>query len=679
MEDRLCPSSGSSLVPVGSGPGYQLSVNSFARFASLQISQTEYDRWAVGSQSGADAQTMARRVYDHLGDDYDFLVFINRQQTAPANAGYFGLTYTARSDAGGIGRAPFNNSAAYGSAGNLNGVIHLIEADGLTGGPSLHEFMHQWGNYLPEVNGNLDSHWGFAGVGGQLGGWQPGTLRSLGGNRYDADGPLGDPGFGTVANGGNSIPYGALELYLMGLVDRSAVPPIQVARNAAFTDPANGAFTADRIDTVSIDDVIAAEGARTPSVATSQKSFHALVVVLAPTALSQQEIDYFDTAVQNFTRAGDDGSPLYNFWEATGGRATMQMDNVAAPGIGPTPPDGGGGGSAPGGPSRHLIAVGAGVGVSAHVKAIDAATGAERLSFFAYDNTQTGVRVGVGDVNGDGFDDVITGTTPGPAGGHVRVFDGKTGALLYSFLSMPGFTGGIYVAIGDVNGDGAGDLIVSADNGDLNGDGVSDVPQMAPQFAGGHVMVFDGRTLAVLRDFRAFDMAFLGGARVGSGDVDGDGTADVIVGSGFGSTPHVKVFSGTDNSLIRSFFAYASSFRGGVFVSGGDVDGDGTDEVVTEAGGIPHVKAFGPASFLQPLNAEGTPNPVVSFIATNPGGAPISGGPIAAFAAGSGRALLALAVTLSPSSLVREVDPLDQAVLAEFAPFPGFRGTVSVG
>ncbi|HSR41661.1 MAG TPA: VCBS repeat-containing protein, partial [Longimicrobiales bacterium] len=167
----------------------------------------------------------------------------------------------------------------------------------------------------------------------------------------------------------------------------------------------------------------------------------------------------------------------------------------------------------------------------------------------------------------------------GAGGGpHVRVFSGATGDELMSFFAYAAsFTGGVRVASGDVNGDGLADVVTAAGAG-----------------GGPHVKVFDGATGNELMSFFAYTPTFTGGVFVGSGDVNGDGFADIVTGAGAGGGPHVKVFDGATGNESASFFAYAPQFTGGVTVSAGDVNDDGHADIITGAGagGGPHVKIF---------------------------------------------------------------------------------------
>ena len=124
----------------------------------------------------------------------------------------------------------------------------------------------------------------------------------------------------------------------------------------------------------------------------------------------------------------------------------------------------------------------------------DATTNAVKSSFNAYDPRFTGgVRVAVGYVNGDTIPDIITGAGPG-GGPHLRIFDGATGLVIREFMAYETtFTGGIYVATGDVNGDGFDDIIT--------GTGVGGGPL---------VKVFSGANGQLLQSFYAYGAAFRG-------------------------------------------------------------------------------------------------------------------------------------------------------------------------
>lgn len=231
------------------------------------------------------------------------------------------------------------------------------------------------------------------------------------------------------------------------------------------------------------------------------------------------------------------------------------------------------------------VVTGAGPGGGPHVKVFSGNSASEVRSFFAYDaGFNGGVFVAAGDVTGDGRADLVTGT--GTTASHVKVFNGLSNAEVRSFFAFPGFQGGVRVAAGDVNGDGRADLVA--------GTGVG----------GGGVRVFDAITNDTLRDFAPFP-GFAGGVYVAAGDVNGDGRADVVVGTDAGPTGLVRVFDGVTNDIIQTFEPYAG-FTGGVRVATGDLNGDGKAEIITGTGiGASHVKAFNGV----------TPDLIHSFIA----------------------------------------------------------------
>ena len=134
---------------------------------------------------------------------------------------------------------------------------------------------------------------------------------------------------------------------------------------------------------------------------------------------------------------------------------------------------------------------------------------------------------------------------------------------------------------------------------DVTGDGIPDLIAGAGNGGGPRVRVIDGQTGQTVQDFFAFESTFRGGVNVAAGDVDGDGFADLILAPGDGGGPRVKVVSGKDGSVLADFFALADeNFRGGVNVAAGDVDGDGLADVIATAanGGGPRLAGFSGAS-----------------------------------------------------------------------------------
>jgi FG-GAP-like repeat len=120
--------------------------------------------------------------------------------------------------------------------------------------------------------------------------------------------------------------------------------------------------------------------------------------------------------------------------------------------------------------------------------------------------------------------------------------------------------------------------------GDINGDGAADVITAPGSRGHAVVEVFSGIDGHRLRRFHAFVGRFHAGIYVAAGDVDGDGRTDIIVGAGEGGRPIVRVFSGATGQRIGQFFARRQRARIGIRVAAGDIDGDGRAEIATVGG-----------------------------------------------------------------------------------------------
>ena len=148
----------------------------------------------------------------------------------------------------------------------------------------------------------------------------------------------------------------------------------------------------------------------------------------------------------------------------------------------------------------------------------------------------------LGDVDGDGVNDVVTSAptsaAAGDKAGRVYVYSTKTGALLWK--------------VDGKTGDQLGTGVECA--GDVNRDGVPDVVAGAPN--GGKAFVFSGKDGSVLHSFLAESQTDNFGTHVsGVGDVDGDGYADVMVGApannaGGKGAGRAYVYSGKDGHRL---------------------------------------------------------------------------------------------------------------------------------
>jgi hypothetical protein len=217
-------------------------------------------------------------------------------------------------------------------------------------------------------------------------------------------------------------------------------------------------------------------------------------------------------------------------------------------------------------------------------------------TFFA--GATVNVRTATVDVTGDGVADYVGGTGPGSATRFV-VLDGVTGKVVADVSPFEAtFTGGVFIAGGDVDGDGKADVVVTPDQG---GGPIAAVYSGAKLTAG-----MTGDAAQITRFFGIEDAAFRGGARPAMGDLTGDGVADLVVSAGFLGGPRVAVFggpsiaAGAPTHLVGDFFAFENTLRNGAFVAVGDVNRDGIGEIAFGGGpgGGPRVRLFDGAKLL---------------------------------------------------------------------------------
>ena len=169
-------------------------------------------------------------------------------------------------------------------------------------------------------------------------------------------------------------------------------------------------------------------------------------------------------------------------------------------------------------------------------------------AFFNVSGTSASDHLGLsvrdaGDVNADGYPDVIVGAPDQGGMGAAKVISGKDGSVLRTFTGQ---------SSGDLFGFSVSGI------GDLDNDGFDDVLIGAPQTgsAPGYAKVYSGKTSAVIFTFNGLN----GGDRFGQsvsdiGDVNTDGFGDIAIGAPRDATAsnpgYVRLYSGKDGSFLR--------------------------------------------------------------------------------------------------------------------------------
>ena len=315
---------------------------------------------------------ISREFYRHYEDVFDLLVLVYNAEEEVMDrweTNKKGQIAAVRHGETGTGIDTLDIGRLFGSESRLRGVVQLASPERIVDGSLLHEIMHLWVAGVEVIPSVIESHWGFSSAGGLLGGFQADALVDLGEGKYSA----GD--FYPAYNWG-TIPYSELEMYLAGWIPPNEVSEIWIAEDGEWlsreltsevldeceikdgpnagklnedcivqTDSnGNKIFTASKISTWSIEQIIEKLGSRTPSHEHSQKEFRVAFVSVSQrnNAVGSSELEFTDLLIEEFSakhpisridwRRSDsvEYTHLYNFWEATKGIATLEVGNLQA-------------------------------------------------------------------------------------------------------------------------------------------------------------------------------------------------------------------------------------------------------------------------------------------------------------------------------------------------------------
>lgn len=340
-------------LAAGNTVGRIASIDPTGRIQQLTISKSEWDSFTSMEyygrmdidEDGIEPGVMGMRcapcwtsaVYEAVRDEYDFILFILNTGEKPEAMPMNGYYQCVRNDIRGIGtpyfgKSLFDFSKYYAASTRLQGIVFLTRNDVLFEGPLLHELMHRWGNYILYTE-SYTAHWGDSSVGGILGGFK--SFQQVGEHEFLME------NYNRFWN----APYAPLELYLMGLIPPEEVPDIYVIEDmmpmdAEYKLPRNRLRDIDSFRVsgkhrvFTINQIIQGQasnpnqrkgtGPRLPDYKCSQKSFNILPVLVDYDTPRLEEVRSVIDQLDRFCCPGylDDG--VYNFYEATGGRAVMQ-------------------------------------------------------------------------------------------------------------------------------------------------------------------------------------------------------------------------------------------------------------------------------------------------------------------------------------------------------------------
>ncbi len=275
-------------------------IGSYGHIAVMEVSGNYDAKNADATANKIPRQIIAKEFYKTHKDEYDFIVIFSNFDYLMPKPATLAFYTGVKNDTKGIGAELFDYSAFYGSGGKLQGTVDMGNAAALasdTLNPKFensldtlsHELMHRWaafvrfrgadGNPGAALLGEDAMHWSFL---------LDSRASLMYGNQWQ------DNSDGTFTSVAIRKYYSPLDLYLMGFIDKTQVPPMLLIENQEINPsrmPELNARITGTARYVTIDDIIAVEGERVPSSADSQKSFKiAFILVTRPGTFTGNEL-----------------------------------------------------------------------------------------------------------------------------------------------------------------------------------------------------------------------------------------------------------------------------------------------------------------------------------------------------------------------------------------------------
>ncbi len=320
----LSSSSGDETFLTLSPPFTAATLGDYGNVTVMEVTGNYDAKNTDGSINDFPRQEIAKEFIRTHQDQFDFLVIFSNFDFSMPETEAKAFYLEVKNDIQGIGKQVFDNSVAFGSNGKLQGTIDMGNISKIASNPAdvkfedtlatlAHEQMHRWGANVrfKDSSGNVSSallgkdncHWSFL---------LDSDASVLYGNEWQ------DNGNGTFTSLGKEKYYSALDLYLMGLYDKSHVPSMLLIDNSGIDPtrlPEVGTTISGTARYVTIDDIIEAEGERVPNASASQKNFKtAFILITAPGTFTGNEL----AGIENI-RNGWAG----RFSTLTGGKGTI--------------------------------------------------------------------------------------------------------------------------------------------------------------------------------------------------------------------------------------------------------------------------------------------------------------------------------------------------------------------